>query len=71
LPALNLDLILYWGSLGLSALAVVLFLWLMRERRGSRTGHPEPPQAAERRAPVAPQESPADAVRRERDSRLS
>jgi hypothetical protein len=33
LPALNLDLILYWGSLGLSAAAVVLFLWLMRERR--------------------------------------
>jgi uncharacterized protein (TIGR03382 family) len=29
----SLDLILYWGSLGLSALAVVLFLWLMRERR--------------------------------------
>jgi hypothetical protein len=29
----NLDLILYWGSLGLSAAAVVLFLWLMRARR--------------------------------------
>jgi hypothetical protein len=29
----SLDLVLYWGSLGLSALAVVLFLWLMRERR--------------------------------------
>jgi hypothetical protein len=30
---MNLDLVLYWGSLGLSAVAVVLFLWLMRERR--------------------------------------
>jgi hypothetical protein len=29
----NLDLVLYWGSLGLSAAAVVLFLWLMRARR--------------------------------------
>jgi hypothetical protein len=29
----NLDLFLYWGSLGLSAVAVVLFLWLMRPRR--------------------------------------
>jgi hypothetical protein len=33
LPGVNLDLVLYWGSLGLSAVAVVLFLWLMRERR--------------------------------------
>jgi hypothetical protein len=33
LPALNLDLVLYWGSLGVSAAAVLLFLWLMRERR--------------------------------------
>jgi hypothetical protein len=32
----SLDLVLYWGSLGLSALAVVLFLWLMRERRRDR-----------------------------------
>jgi hypothetical protein len=29
----SLDLVLYWGSLGLSALAVVLFLWLMHGRR--------------------------------------
>jgi hypothetical protein len=33
LPGFDLDLVLYWGSLGLSAAAVVLFLWLMRERR--------------------------------------
>lgn len=33
LPRVSLDLVLYWGSLGLSALAVVLFLWLMRDRR--------------------------------------
>jgi len=33
LPLFNLDLVLYWGSLGLSAAAVVIFLWLMRERR--------------------------------------
>jgi hypothetical protein len=33
LPALDLDLVLYWGSLGLAAAAVVLFLWFMRERR--------------------------------------
>jgi hypothetical protein len=29
---LDLTLILYWSSLGLSAAAVVLFLWLMRWR---------------------------------------
>jgi hypothetical protein len=33
MPRLDLDLVLYWGSLGLSAVAVALFLWLMRERR--------------------------------------
>jgi hypothetical protein len=33
LPRFDLDLVLYWGSLGLAAAAVVLFLWLMRERR--------------------------------------
>jgi hypothetical protein len=31
---LDLDVFLYWGSLGLAAAAVALFLWLMRERRG-------------------------------------
>jgi hypothetical protein len=30
---LNVDVVLYWGSLGLAAVALVLFLWLMRERR--------------------------------------
>jgi hypothetical protein len=30
---LDLDVFLYWGSLGLAAVAVVFFLWLMRERR--------------------------------------
>ena len=29
----NPDVFLYWSSLGLAALALVLFLWLMRERR--------------------------------------
>jgi hypothetical protein len=29
----DLDLVLYWSSLALSAAAVVLFVWLMRERR--------------------------------------
>jgi len=29
----NLDVVLYWGSLGLAAAAVVVFVWLMRERR--------------------------------------
>jgi hypothetical protein len=33
-PALSLDASLYWTSLGIAAAAVVLFLWLMRERRG-------------------------------------
>lgn len=33
LSRISLDLVLYWGSLGLAAAAVVLFLWLMRERR--------------------------------------
>jgi len=28
----SLDVVLYWGSLGLAAAALVLFLWLMRER---------------------------------------
>ena len=30
---LDVTLVLYWGSLGLSAAAVVLFLWLMRTGR--------------------------------------
>ena len=29
----NPDVFLYWASLGLAAAALVLFLWLMRERR--------------------------------------
>jgi len=33
LPRFDIDVFLYWGSLGLAAAAVVLFLWLMRERR--------------------------------------
>lgn len=32
---LDFTLVLYWGSLGISAAAVVLFLWLMREERSS------------------------------------
>jgi hypothetical protein len=32
-PLFDVDVALYWGTLGLSAAAVVLFLWLMRERR--------------------------------------
>jgi hypothetical protein len=36
-PAFSLDATLYWASLGISAAAVVLFLWLMRERK-SRDG---------------------------------
>jgi len=32
-PALSLDASLYWMSLGVAAAAVVLFLWLMRERK--------------------------------------
>jgi hypothetical protein len=42
LPRFNLDVILYWGSLGLSAAAVVLFLWLMRER--GRRDDVKPPE---------------------------
>jgi hypothetical protein len=39
---LDLTLVLYWSSLGLSAAAVVLFLWLMRDRsRESETGNRE------------------------------
>jgi hypothetical protein len=34
MPRLALDVALYWASLGVAAAAVVLFLWLMRERRG-------------------------------------
>jgi len=29
----NLDVVLYWGSLGMAAVALMLFLWLMRERK--------------------------------------
>jgi hypothetical protein len=29
---LDVSLVLYWSSLGLSAAAVVLFVWLMRNR---------------------------------------
>ncbi len=34
---LDLTLVLYWSSLGISAAAVVLFLWLMRENQGRKT----------------------------------
>jgi hypothetical protein len=33
---IDADVALYWTSLGLSAAGVVLFLWLMRERRDRR-----------------------------------
>jgi hypothetical protein len=33
LPRFGLDVFLYWASLGLAGVALVLFLWLMRERR--------------------------------------
>lgn len=33
MPRLALDVSLYWTSLGVAAAAVVLFLWLMRERK--------------------------------------
>jgi hypothetical protein len=35
---LDITLILYWGSLAISAAAVVLFLWLMREGRETENG---------------------------------
>jgi hypothetical protein len=40
---LDATLVLYWVSLGISAAAVLLFLWLMRERRSreSETGNRE------------------------------
>jgi hypothetical protein len=44
---LDLTLVLYWSSLGISAAAVVLFLWLMRERRAEggrrKAGGERPP----------------------------
>jgi hypothetical protein len=39
---IDLDVALYWTSLALSAAGVVLFLWLMRERKddgGRETGN--------------------------------
>jgi hypothetical protein len=33
---LDFTLVLYWGSLGISAAAVVLFLWLMRNRESRK-----------------------------------
>jgi membrane protein implicated in regulation of membrane protease activity len=39
---LDLTLVLYWASLGISAALVVVFLWLMREgSRKSETGNRE------------------------------
>jgi hypothetical protein len=35
---LDLTLVLYWASLGISAALVVLFLWLMREGRETGNG---------------------------------
>jgi hypothetical protein len=35
---LDLTLVLYWASLGISAALVVVFLWLMRERRKPEDG---------------------------------
>jgi hypothetical protein len=34
---LDLTLVLYWVSLGISAAAVVLFLWLMRNDGGRKS----------------------------------
>ena len=34
MPTFALDVSLYWTSLAVAAAAVVLFLWLMRERKG-------------------------------------
>ena len=34
---LDLTLVLYWSSLGISAAAVALFLWLMRENQDRKT----------------------------------
>jgi hypothetical protein len=34
-PPLSLDVALFYGSLAIALAAVVLFLWLMRERRRS------------------------------------
>jgi hypothetical protein len=31
----DLDVTLFYGSLGIALAAAVLFLWLMREKRGS------------------------------------
>jgi hypothetical protein len=36
LPGLDSDVTLFWGSLVLAAAAVVLFLWLMREKDEKR-----------------------------------
>jgi len=33
---LDLALVFYWASLGISAALVVLFLWLMRDRRDGK-----------------------------------
>jgi len=35
-PGLSLDLLLFYGSLGIALAAVALFLWLLREKRGPR-----------------------------------
>jgi hypothetical protein len=45
----DLSVFLYDASLAMSAVAVVLFLWLMRERRGRR-GKTLPPSAPRRDA---------------------
>jgi hypothetical protein len=39
-PRLALDVVLFYGSLGIALAAVVLFLWLMREKPRNPQGGP-------------------------------
>jgi len=52
---LDATLALYWTSLGLSAAAVALFLWLMREKRdtgrATRDSDKKTPSSPESRVP--------------------
>jgi len=53
---LDLSLVLFWTSLGISAAVVALFLWLMREdpaRKEPASSAPDAP-AAEDRGEVSP-----------------
>jgi hypothetical protein len=48
---LDLTLVLFWLSLGVSAVVVCLFLWLMRDRRETEEGRGKTTEPGKHEAP--------------------